>query len=149
MLLSETLEYVIKGLGVTPTVNGVAITDANALSYTAAEQPDREEMLDGLADVAYTMFWNSVMLGIPLEQGFSLVCENNNQKFVKVAPNYATLGELDAAKWHCDQSVTWPKEVEKVCIIEYQKELYAVGKDKTGKVRKPSTYSSVDLSSLL
>lgn len=149
LLLSETLEYVIKGLGVVPTWNGAPITDANALTYKAAEDPEKEEMLDGLADVAYTMFWNSVTFGIPLEKGFSLVCQNNLEKFVAVEKAFAPLGELDVTQWHCDRRVNWPTEVDKVFIIEYEGQLFAVGKDRTGKVRKPSTYQSVDLSLLV
>jgi hypothetical protein len=150
LLLSETLEYVIKGLGVTPSFDGNQITDANALKYKChADTPNKLEMIDGLADVAYTMFWNSVTFGIPLDKAFDMVCDNNLEKFVKVDSKFADLGELAPDLWHCNQSVTWPKEVEKVFIIQYQNSMFAVGKDATGKVRKPSSYKSVDLSTLI
>jgi hypothetical protein len=149
LLLSETLEYVIKGLGVIPTFNGTQITDANALSYSAEKTPSKLEMVDGLSDVAYTMFWNSVMFGAPLEEAFSLVCDNNLEKFVLVDQKFSPLGELSKEKWGCDANITWPKEVTQVFIIQYGQAYYAVGKDSSGKVRKPSSYQSVDLSSLL
>ena len=149
LLLSETLEYVIKGLGVYPTFQGTKITDANALTYTASQTPSKLEMVDGLADVAYTMFWNSVMLGIPLEKAYSLVCDNNLEKFVLLESGFAPLGELAKENRGCQKNITWPKEVTHVFVIDYDKNMYAVGKDATGKVRKPSSYSSVDLSTLV
>ena len=58
LLLSETLEYVIHGLGVTPEFNGTKITAPNDVEYSLSETaPDPKEMVDGLADVAYTMYW--------------------------------------------------------------------------------------------
>ena len=60
LLLSEVLEYVIQGLGIHPEFNGVKITDANDFAYIESNTaPDKKEMLDGLADVAYTMYWNA------------------------------------------------------------------------------------------
>ena len=52
LLLSEVLEYVIHGLGVTPVVNGTPITAPDSLTYEAKDEPDPTEMVDGLADVA-------------------------------------------------------------------------------------------------
>lgn len=150
LLLSETLEYVIKGLGVTPTINGVQITDPNSLSYKAREGAiDKLEMLDGLADVAYTMFWNKHRFGIPLEEGFDLVSDNNLEKFVKL--NNWTKGEIQIKEenWDLEQKVSWPEEVVTVAVKKVDNEFFAVGKDKTGKVRKPSTYKSVDLKKLI
>lgn len=150
LLLSETLEYVIKGLGVIPSFNGVQIADANALKYVSTKTPNKLEMLDGLCDVAYTMFWNSVTFGIPLEKGFDLVCDNNLEKFVKLTDSTSfELGELSHDKWDCQLNVSWPEEVEKVFIISYGDNFFAVGKDKTGKVRKPSSYKSVNLEVLI
>lgn len=82
LLLSEVLEYVIKGLGVIPYVKDTPITEPDALRYEAAKSADHEEMIDGLADVAYTMYWNSCAFGVPLEEAFELVCDNNLEKFV-------------------------------------------------------------------
>ena len=149
LLLSETLEYVIKGLGVIPTWHGNEISDANALGYKSITPPDKEEMLDGLADVAYTMFWNSVTFGIPLEEGFSLVCQNNLEKFVALDGKFAAKGELERMHWHCNRNVEWPEQVEQVFVITYKDQYFAVGKDRSGKVRKPSIYQSVDLSALI
>lgn len=150
LLLSEVLEYVIKGLGITPEFNGTKITDANALHYhTAENQPDKLEMIDGLADVAYTMYWNAVAFGIPLERAFELVCDNNLSKFVKLENWQYSSGALEREHWHCGASIAWPAEVVQVEVLKHGQEFYAVGKDKNGKVRKPSNYQSVDLSSLL
>jgi hypothetical protein len=149
LLLSETLEYLIKGLGVIPTFDGKQITDANMLTYQASNPTSKLEMVDGLSDVAYTMFWNSVMFGIPLEEAFSLVCDNNLEKFVLIDEHFAPLGEIPQDKWHCNRNISWPKEVAQVFVIHYGQAFYAVGKDQTGKVRKPSSYQSVDLTPLL
>jgi hypothetical protein len=149
LLLSETLEYVIKGLKVIPSFNGNDITDANALKYTSKGEVDKLEMIDGLADVAYTMFWNSVTFGIPLDKAFELVCDNNLEKFVEVSSDFSKEGKIPNSLWHCQRNVEWPKEVTDVFVIKYKDKFFAVGKDNTGKVRKPSTYKSVDLSNLL
>ena len=151
LLLSEVLEYVIDGLGVIPEVNGVKITDADNLVYhTEAERnPSSVEMLDGLADVAYTMYWNASAFGVPLEEGFELVCDNNLEKFVKLESWKRGECELIPGEWHCNLEITWPKEVATVQVIEVDGEFYAVGKDARGKVRKPSSYKSVDLSALV
>lgn len=149
LLLSEVLEYVIKGLGVIPEYQGTKIEDANALKYHAEKQVDRLEMLDGLADVAYTMYWNACAFGIPLEDGFELVCDNNLEKFISLGDSADQATELPKDIWHCNKNVSWPNEVTKVEVVRVKNELFAVGKDSTGKVRKPSSYSSVDLSQLL
>src|SRR5947207_2427398 len=77
LLLSEVLEYIVHGLGIIPEVDGIKLAEPEALSYAAVDLPDREQMLDGLADVAYTMYWNSVTFGVPLEEAFDHVCDNN------------------------------------------------------------------------
>ena len=150
LLLSETLEYVIHGLGVTPEFNGTKITAPNDVEYSLSETaPDPKEMVDGLADVAYTMYWNALALGIPLEEAFELVCDNNLEKFVRLDKQQFKAGKLEAEQWHCDKNSTWPKEVRSVEALQIQGEMFAVGKDASGKVRKPSSYESVDLSGLL
>lgn len=150
LLLSETLEYVIKGLGVTPTINGTKITDPNALTYKVTEkEADKLEMLDGLADVAYTMFWNRHRFGIPLEKGFDLVSDNNLDKFVKLQNWQQGEKVIDEESWGLGQNITWPKEVVSVTVKKVDEDYFAVGKDKTGKVRKPSTYKSVNLKNLI
>lgn len=150
LLLSEVLEYVIKGLGVTPVVDGTPITDPNGLVYEGSDNaPDKLEMLDGLADVAYTMYWNSEAFGIPLEEGFDLVCDNNLEKFVKLEGWSSGARTLDNSEWDCGVGVEWPEEVVQVATVDVDGEFYAVGTDKTGKVRKPSSYSSVDLTPLV
>lgn len=149
LLLSETLEYVIKGLGVVPVVDGQKITDPNALEFSEATNPDPVEMLDGLADVAYTMYWNAEALGLPLDEAYELVCDNNLEKFVALE-NWSE-GErlLDSSEWGCGLNVEWPSSVVAVSVIDVSGSYYAVGKDESGKVRKPSTYKSVDLSPLV
>lgn len=149
LLLSEVLEYVIKGLGVQPSVNGVAISDPNSLTYTQHTEPDQLEMLDGLADVGYTMFWNALAFGVPLEEGFSLVCDNNLEKFVALPDWTGERGALPESEWHCEQSIVWPEEVTSVTIVEVAGALFAVGKDIHGKVRKPSSFKPVQLKTLL
>ncbi len=150
LLLSEVLEYVIKGLGVIPEFNGTKITDANALEYHSdSQQPDKLEMLDGLADVAYTMYWNAHAFGLPLEKAFDLVCDNNLSKFVRLDKWSAATGPLERQEWHCKCGLVWPSEVVQVEVLKHGSEFYAVGKDKNGKVRKPSNYKPVDLSVLL
>jgi len=149
LLLSEVLEYVIKGLGVTPIVNGAPITDPNGLEYQKSEvTADKMEMLDGLADVAYTMYWNACAFNIPLEEGFEVVCDNNLEKFVKLDNGIDNSTNLNKEQWDCGKDISWPNEVESVEVVKVGKEQFAVGKDKTGKVRKPSSYRSVDLSEL-
>lgn len=149
LLLSEVLEYVIHGLGVTPEINGMKITAPDALNYHAENDPDEQEMLDGLSDVAYTMFWNQAAFGLPLEHAFELVSDNNLEKFVQLGAWAQGRSELAKDEWHCQCEVSWPTEVVKVHVVQFGAELYAVGKDARGKVRKPSTYQSVDLGQLL
>lgn len=149
LLLSETLEYVIKGLGVIPSFNGTEITDANALTYRADKPADRLEMLDGLSDVAYTMYWNAIAYGLKLESAFESVCDNNLEKFVSLDDPRFSEGPLERGDWDCARNITWPQEVVSVEVIKVDGALYAVGKDKNGKVRKPSSYTSVDLSNHL
>lgn len=145
LLLSEVLEYVIKGLGVIPSIEGVSITDPESLTYTPSNEPDKLDMLDGLADTAYTMYWNAVTFGVPLEEAYDLVCDNNLEKFVLLQG--WTEGEisLQPERWDIGQYITWPKEVVSVSVIQSGHNYYAVGKDKNGKVRKPSSYRQVDL----
>ena len=149
LLLSEVLEYVIRGLGVVPHINGTPVTDPEAVTYQPTNTPHLEEMVDGLADVAYTMYWNECAFGIPLEKAFDLVCDNNIEKFVRL-PQWTEEGRaLNQEEWHCDANVSWPSEVTKVEVVKVGKEFYAVGKDGRGKVRKPSSYRPVDLSQLV
>jgi hypothetical protein len=148
LLLSEVLEYVVHGLGVEPEVNGIRITSPDALHYHNATEPDKLEMVDGLADVAYTMYWNSETFGVPVEAAYDLVCDNNLEKFVKLGSWALGRTALEQGEWDCKLGVTWPKEVVAVEVVQYQGEPFAVGKDARGKVRKPSTYVSVDLTSL-
>ncbi len=148
LLLSEVLEYLIKGLGVVPSINGEKITDAEGLTYESTGAPNKLEMLDGLADTAYTMYWNAVTFGVPIEAAYDLVCDNNLEKFVAL-PEWSR-GELslDRQEWDLGQGVFWPSEVEAVEVIYSRSGYFAVGKDKNGKVRKPSSYQSVELSHL-
>jgi hypothetical protein len=151
LLLSELIEYIVRGLKITPVYNGQIITDPEAFQYQeiAGEEPDHLEMLDGLADVAYTMFWNSEAFGLPLKPAFNLVCDNNLEKFVKLE-NWA-LGEqtYEGQDIDCKRDLKWPSEVVKVEVKNIEGDFFAVGKDKRGKVRKPATYKSVDLVELL
>lgn len=151
LLLSELLEYIIRGLKVIPEYKGTAITDPESFTYKidSSATPDKEEMLDGLADVAYTMFWNSESFGIPLEAAFDLVCDNNLEKFVKLEDWDRGELRLEQSEWHCNLNVTWPAEVTDVEVKKVAGKYFAVGKDARGKVRKPSCYKSVDLSALL
>ena len=149
LLLSETLEYIIKGLGVVPNIHGNAVTDPEAVSYEVVSDPSALEMVDGLSDVAYTMYWNSLCFGIPLEDAYNLVCYNNLEKFVKLDSKNFKVGILPQERWHCDRGVAWPAEVAKVDVVAVNGDLYAVGKDGRGKVRKPSTYRSVNLNPLI
>jgi hypothetical protein len=149
LLLSEVLEYVIHGLGVVPECAGTKITTPDGLTYHPVEQPDHEEMIDGLADVAYTMFWNSCAFGVPLGEAFELVCNNNLDKFVRLDGWAAGAGVLDRNEWDCARGVSWPSEVVSVEVLEVSGSYFAVGKDARGKVRKPSTYKPVDLSALI
>jgi hypothetical protein len=94
------------------------------------------------------MYWNALAFGVPLEEGFDLVCDNNLEKFVSLAEASETLLELsalDKEQWHLDKNISWPEDVVKVEIIRVEGVHYAVGKDASGKVKKPSSYSSVDL----
>ena len=149
LLLSEVLEYVISGLGVIPEVNGVKITEPDAVTYNADESADALEMLDGLADVAYTMYWNAITFGLPLEEAFNLVCQNNLEKFVRLTDWSSGERELKQEEWGCGLGIAWPEEVGSVHVVRVNGTYYAVGKDKGGKVRKPSSYKSVDLKQLL
>jgi hypothetical protein len=149
LLLSEVLEYIVHGLEVIPEIDGVAIDKPNSLSYRTNEtSPDKIEMVDGLADVAYTMFWNACAFKIPLEEAYDLVCNNNLEKFVELE-NWSTKeGTIPLDAWHCQKNVSWPQEVTSVSALSIDGKFYAVGKDSSGKVRKPSHYKSVDLTSL-
>ena len=149
LLLSEVLEYVIHGLGVEPEIDGVRIKAPDSVNYQAVQRPNHLEMVDGLADVAYTMYWNACAFGIPLEPAFALVCDNNLDKFVKLSNGIAQKIELERAEWHCNQNITWPEEVVKVEVVKVGADYFAVGKDDRGKVRKPSSYTPVDLSRLV
>ncbi len=149
LLLSEVLEYVIRGLGVIPHINGVPVTDPEAISYQPTNAPDTEEMVDGLADVAYTMYWNECAFGVPLPQAFELVCDNNLEKFVHLSSWRGEARILQPNEWHCGVNVSWPTEVTHVEVLKVDGEFYAVGKDLRGKVRKPSSYKPVDLSVLV
>ena len=149
LLLSEVLEYVISGLGVVPEVDGVKITEPDAVKYTADNCTDTVEMLDGLADVAYTMYWNSLTFGLPLEEAFDLVCHNNLEKFVLLSDWQGGERKLMSEEWSCGQGITWPQEVVKVQVVRVDGDYYGVGKDVGGKVRKPSSYKSVELTPLL
>ena len=148
-LKEAKLEYVIDGLGVTPEIQGVKVTDPEAVRYHVERAPDQAEMLDGLADVAYTMYWNANAFGVPLEAGYELVCDNNLEKFVKLDSWAKGLTELSRTEWHCRCNAGWPDEVVQVAVVELSGEWYAVGKDARGKVRKPLHFKSVDLSHLL
>jgi hypothetical protein len=150
LLLSEVLEYVIKGLGVTPVVNGTKIEDPNGLEYLpSSEVVDEEESIDGLADVAYTMYWNAEAFGIPLEEAYDLVCDNNIEKFVKLDKWTHGTGSIAQELWHCELEIQWPEEVVEVEVLDVSGEKYAAGKDCNGKVRKPCHFKPVDLSPLL
>lgn len=149
LILSEVLEYVIKGLGVTPSVNGTVISNPDSLEYSADLDPHKPEMIDGLADTAYTMYWNSVVFNLPLEKAFDIVCDNNLEKFVKLESWSGGERELEREEWHCRREVSWPDEVTTVSTVSISGSFYAVGKDSNGKVRKPSTYRNVDFSGIL
>ena len=149
LLLSEVLEYVIRGLGVIPHINGAPLTDPEAITYEPTHAPDREEMVDGLADVAYTMYWNECAFGIPLPKAFDLVCDNNLEKFVLLPEWTEGARELTQDEWGCGVGITWPLEVARVEVLLIDGDFYAVGKDARGKVRKPSSYKPVDLSRLV
>lgn len=149
LLLSEVLEYVIRGLGVTPHINGAPLLDPEAVTYEPTNTPDPEEMVDGLADVAYTMYWNECAFGIPLKQAFELVCDNNLEKFVALPTWTGGERDLEKSEWDCSLGITWPPEVARVLVLKVDGEFFAVGKDARGKVRKPSSYRPVDLSKLV
>lgn len=150
LLLSETIEYVNKGLGINLRVGKEVIADQNDLTYEVHRPAvDKLEMLDGLADVAYTMYWNMEAFGLKLEEAFNLVCDNNLEKFVLLKDWSGDPGVMTKENWHCNQKVEWPKEVVSVEVVQVEEEFYAVGKDSNGKVRKPSTYQSVNLKKLL
>ena len=150
LLLSEVLEYVVHGLGLSPVVGGVTITDPNELHFTEnGEKPDFVAMLDGLSDVAYTMFWNACAFGLPLSEAFELVCENNLEKFVHLAHWKGAPRSLSQNEWGCGLSIAWPPEVVQVDVMQVGNSFYAVGKDIKGKVRKPSTYRQVELEHLV
>lgn len=149
LLLSEVLEYVVHGLGVVPVVNGVRIEEPDAVDYETTEVPaDKVEMLDGLADVAYTMYWNALAFGLPLEEAFELVCDNNLEKFVKLSGWTGGSAEFTGKDKDCGVGVEWPEEVIRVQVLKVGGEFYAVGKDQRGKVRKPRHYQGVNLSEL-
>ena len=149
LLLSEVLEYVIHGLGVIPEVRGTRITDPEEVQYHADNPPETIAMLDGLSDVAYTMYWNANAFGLPLEEAYDIVCDNNLQKFVELGSWAQGKTTLAQAEWHCRQNVSWPSDVVRVDVIAYNGGLFAAGKDSRGKVRKPSHFQPVDLSKLV
>ena len=149
LLLSEVLEYIIRGLGVVPVFQGTEISHPEKLEYRPTQPVDKLEMIDGLADVAYTMYWNALTFGVPLEAAFDLVCKNNLEKFVLLGDWAQGKTKLEKTAWHCERNITWPAEVAEVVVIPIGGSLYAVGKDARGKVRKPSSYESVDLTGLL
>lgn len=150
LLLSEVLEYLIYGLGVTPEFNGTKITKPDDLQYVnSGSTVNTTEMLDGLSDVAYTMYWNALAFGLPLEEAFELVCDNNLQKFVLLENWTGPIGPLSQDQWDLDRNISWPDEVVGVSIVKIGKTCYGVGKDKRGKVRKPSSFKAVQLDSLL
>lgn len=149
LILSEVLEYIIGGLGVKVNVNGTEITNPDNLSYEIYPGVvDKKEMLDGLADVAYTMYWNALAFNLKLEEAFELVADNNLEKFVKLE-DWPYVGSVHKDLWHLGNNVEWPAEVQYVDVMLVDSCLYAVGTDANGKVRKPSTYKPVDLSSLV
>ena len=151
LLLSEVLEYVIKGLGVTPVVNGQKIEKPDALDYLCDDNSaiNKTEALDGLCDTAYTMYWNMYAFGFQLEDAFKAVCDNNLEKFVLLENWHGTQGSLAKDQWSLGSDISWPVEVEDVSVVKVKESYYAVGKDGRGKVRKPSTYKSVNLSAFL
>lgn len=152
LLLSEVLEYIIHGLKVTPSFEGTPITDPNGLHYEAsdgAEGVDKLHMVDGLADTVYTTFWNSEAFGVPLHEAFELVAANNLTKFVRLDGWENGSGVIEESEWHLGREVQWPEEVVRVEAQNVDGEFYAVGKDKSGKVRKPSLYRSVELEHLV
>ncbi|MCB0344754.1 MAG: hypothetical protein KDD66_06540 [Bdellovibrionales bacterium] len=149
LLLTEVLEYVIKGLQVTPIIKGTKVEDPNDVQFEVNGEPDAVEMLDGLADVAYTMYWNALAFGLPLEEGFDLVCDNNLEKFVQLEGWTSAPGPVEQGKWDCGEGAEWPEEVAHVEVIKIDEEHFAVGKDSTGKVRKPVSFRSVQLSHLV
>lgn len=149
LLLSEVLEFVIKGLGVTPHIGDTPISDPEGIRYKATHPVDTTMMLDGLADVGYTMWWNALAFGMPLARAYELVCKNNLEKFVLLGPWARGRTELPPEEWHCHLGIRWPDDVVTVAVIAVNGESYAVGKDAKGKVRKPSSYRSVDLTELL
>ena len=149
LLLSEVLEYCIKGLGLELKIGEQVISDPESIKYKSKNDPDPKESLDGLADVAYTMYWNMLAFGLPLESAFDLVCDNNLEKFVKLDNWTGGQSDLETSEWACGKNVEWPSSVVKVSVIKVENDFYAVGKDLSGKVRKPSTYVSVDLEPLL
>lgn len=150
LLLSEVLEYVVKGLGVVPEFRGTRIEQPDQVNYIVENRtPDPLEMLDGLADVAYTMYWNAEAFGLPLEEAFEMVCDNNLEKFVRLHGWKDGAIVLEPPRWDCGCGIKWPAEVVKVEVLEVNREFYAVGKDNRGKVRKPSSYERLDLAPLL
>lgn len=150
LLLSEVLEYVIHGLGVYPEYNGMRIEHPDEVVYSVSErEPDAVEMLDGLADTAYTMYWNAEAFGLPLEAAYDLVCDNNLQKFVLLEKWNRGEIVLERPEWDCGCGITWPAEVARVSVVRVNGEFYAVGKDQRGKVRKPSSYAKLDLAPLV
>ncbi len=149
LLLSELLEYIIKGLGVSLTIDGTEIKDPESVKYKSIRSPDKIEALDGLADVAYTLWWNALTFGLPVAEAYDMVCDNNLEKFVKLSSWNSGSRELNKDEWHCNQDIKWPDSVVRVVSVPVGTEYYAVGFDASGKVRKPSSYKSIDLSSLL
>ncbi len=151
LLLSELMEYIIKGLKITPVYNGQKIENPEGFIYESSEteKPDQLEMLDGLADVAYTMYWNSEAFGLKLEEAFELVCDNNLEKFIRLDGWQNGECAFEGQAMDCGRDLKWPEEVCRVEVKLVEGDFYAVGKDQRGKVRKPLTYKSVNLKGLL
>ena len=106
-------------------------------------------MVDGLADVTYTMYWSECAFRVPLKEAFELVYDNNLEKFVALPRWSDGERELEKGEWDCDLGNSWPAEVVKILVLKVGGEYFAVGKDARGKVRKPSSHKSVDLSVLV
>ena len=76
--------------------------------------------------------------------------DNNLSKFVPLLEDWeGGKGTVDNEFWDLNLGVRWPESVVSVEIVEIGGQFYGVGKDSAGKVRKPSTYQSVDLEPLL
>ena len=74
---------------------------------------------------------------------------NNLEKFIALPRWSDGERELEKGEWDCDLGNSWPAEVVKILVLKVGGEYFAVGKDARGKVRKPSSHKSVDLSVLV